>query len=691
MLYATSTLPASQELRVVPVAIYTRVSTDGQTGHRFDSCEHQANVCRDFIGNNCAAGWFEFSHFSDEAYSGATLDRPGIRRLMQCIAAGQVRVLLIYRLERILRSISEWTRLQDFLDVHGCRLLSPTEDHSDASASGRLKTNMMMSFAEYERSNVAEKTRSKLHAQARRGLWGGGYIPYGYGYDRERQRLTTNPAEAATLRRIFTCASELVPLGQIATELARDNILSGVRWAKGEHRERKSVGGKPFRTDILRKLIQNPLYRGVIRHGGKEYAGQHQALVNADIWEQANAAITEAKRKPKRPLRGRDKNSNLLKGILVCAVCRQPLFAKASGNNADDGPRYRYYLCKGPPRDTAPEQTCHLGNMPAKPLEELVVTFLGCIGRHNSTVDRVSDLPRILQSKQGQLSGNLASVEQNLQAIKTKIRNCTEVLAQGGIEILRPELAEQATQLSRQRQPLLVRREEIRQQLHTLNDQRFDVARLQHAFERLGRVLVTISRTELRALLVTLLERIDIQEIERSNRFKILLSGDRLFRLSFWIRTEAVVSAMERGTVIDDTTPMKHSQTVELEAGVLVGRNRRTKIITPFRIDLDGPALIAPPAQESPQHPICRATRWSKEIATGTGVRAFARTEGVSPSLVSLHVKLLRLAPEIQGFLRDLTSPKALQHFSLRKLAALAELSHERQLVEFASLRSQFN
>ena len=317
--------------------------------------------------------------------------------------------------------------------------------------------------------------------------------------------------------------------------------------------------------------------------------------------------------------------------------------------------------------------------------------FLGCIGRHDFTVDRVSDLPRILQSKQGQLSGNLASVEQNLQTIQTKIRNCTEVLAQGGIEILRPELAEQATQLSRQRQPLLVRREEIRQQLQTLNDQRFDVARLQHAFERLGRALVTISRTELRALLVTLLERIDIQEIERSNRFKILLPSDRLFRLSFWIRTEAVVSAMERGTVIDDTTPMKHGQTVELEAEVLVGRNRRTKIIAPFRIDLDGPAMMAPPAQESPQHPICRATRWSKAIANGTGVRAFARTECVSPSLVSLHMKLLRLAPEIQGFLRDLTSPKALQHFSLRKLAALAELSHDRQLVEFASLRSRFN
>jgi len=691
MLHATSTPPTAQELRTVPVAIYTRVSTDGQTGHRFDSCEHQANVCRDFINKKHSAGWFEFGHFSDEAYSGATLDRPGIRRLMQCIAAGQVRVLLIYRLERILRSISEWTRLVDFLDLHGCRLLSPTEDHSDASASGRLKTNMMMSFAEYERTNVAEKTRSKLSAQARRGLWGGGHIPYGYDYDRAHQRLKPNPVEAAILQRIFNRASELISVGQIARELARDNILSGVRWEKGENRERKRVGGKPFRTDILRKLIRNPLYRGVICHSGREYPGQHEALVSADIWERANAAIAEAKRKPKLPLRAWDKNSNLLKGILVCAVCKQPLFAKASGNDAEDGPRYRYYVCKGTPTDTTREQACYLGGVPAIRLEDLVVTFLSCIGRQDSTVDRVSDLPRLLRPKQGQLSGDLASVEQNLQALQAKIRNCTEVLAHGGIEMLRPELSEQATELSRQRQPLLVRREELRQQLQTLNGHLFDVARLKHAFERLGRVLVTLPRMELRALLVTLLERIEIREIERSNWFKILLPGDRLFRLGVWIRTEEVVSAMERGAVIDDTTPPKRSQVIELDAEVLVGRSRRTKIIAPFRIDLDGPTLMPPPAQESPQHPICRATKWSKQIVDGTGVRAIARKERISPSLVSLHVKLLRLAPEIQGCLRDLTSGKALKHFSLRKLAALAELPHERQQVEFAVLRSQFN
>ena len=104
----------------IPIAIYTRVSTDGQLGFRYDSCEHQANVCREFIGKNAAAGWFEAGYFKDEAYSGATLDRPGIKQLMGEIAGGRIKVVLVYKFERILRSTYEWARLQRFLSDHGC-------------------------------------------------------------------------------------------------------------------------------------------------------------------------------------------------------------------------------------------------------------------------------------------------------------------------------------------------------------------------------------------------------------------------------------------------------------------------------------------------------------------------------------------------------------------------------------------
>ncbi|MBA3849034.1 MAG: hypothetical protein C0502_03440 [Opitutus sp.] len=266
-------------------------------------------------------------------------------------------------------------------------------------------------------------------------------------------------------------------------------------------------------------------------------------------------------------------------------------------------------------------------------------------------------------------------------------------MAASGVESLCPEMVEQVSRLSRERQPLLVQREEIRQQLRALETGHFDAARLQLAFERLCRVLVATPRPELRALLFNLIERIDVCEIERSNRFKLLLPGDRLFRLSFLIRIDQVIAAMECGTVIDLTTTSttRRGRTMEMEAEVLAGRHGRAKIVDPFRIDLDGLTRTVEPLNEAPRHHIYRATRWNKENICGTGVREIARKEGVSPSLVSLHLKLPRLDPEIQGFLRDLTSQKALQHFSLRKLAALAELPHERQLVEFAVLRSRFN
>ena len=123
----------------VPVAIYSRVSTANQVGGRFDSCESQAAVCRDFIAKHASDGWFEIACFSDPAYSGGSMNRPGVRALMRQIEAGEIKIVLIFKLERVLRSTDEWGPFRSFLQQHGCRLVSPTEDLSDETPSGRLK------------------------------------------------------------------------------------------------------------------------------------------------------------------------------------------------------------------------------------------------------------------------------------------------------------------------------------------------------------------------------------------------------------------------------------------------------------------------------------------------------------------------------------------------------------------------
>lgn len=173
----------------VPVAIYTRVSTVHQVGGRFDSCESQAVICREFIRKHAHEGWQEVACHTDAAYSGGSMNRPGIQALKRQIETGEVKVVLIFKLERVLRNTDEWGPFRAFLRQYGCRLVSTTEDLSEDTPSGRLKNNLLMSVAEYERLNTAEKVRAKLAVQAERGIWNCGLVPYGYHYNAEKKVL----------------------------------------------------------------------------------------------------------------------------------------------------------------------------------------------------------------------------------------------------------------------------------------------------------------------------------------------------------------------------------------------------------------------------------------------------------------------------------------------------------------------
>lgn len=248
--------PAASGL--VPVAIYTRVSTDNQVGGRVDSCEAQAAYCRQNIERRQAEGWHEVVCLTDAAYSGSNLDRPGIRTLKRMIESGEVKVVLVYKLERVLRSTDEWFSFRAFLNKHGCRLESVTEDLSESTPSGRLKNNLLMSVAEYERLNTAEKTRAKMHEQAKRGLWNGGNVPFGYAYDKNTQALEPHPVEAGLIARIFDQAAKLVPLQEIANALNAEGHRTKVRtWRRRDGAE-QTIGQRIFRSDGLRHIIKNP-------------------------------------------------------------------------------------------------------------------------------------------------------------------------------------------------------------------------------------------------------------------------------------------------------------------------------------------------------------------------------------------------------------------------------------------------
>jgi DNA invertase Pin-like site-specific DNA recombinase len=210
---------------MVPVAIYTRVSTDNQVGGRFDSCESQAAICRDLIRKRATEGWHEIASYTDAAYSGGTMNRPGIQALMRHIETGQVKVVLIFKLERVLRSTDEWAPFRAFLQKHDCRLESATEMLSEETPDGRLKNNLLVSVAEYERLSTAMKTRAKMREQAKRGIWNGGMVPFGYDYNSQSQLLSPSSTEAPLAKRIFEHVAQLVPLTDIANALNQEALF----------------------------------------------------------------------------------------------------------------------------------------------------------------------------------------------------------------------------------------------------------------------------------------------------------------------------------------------------------------------------------------------------------------------------------------------------------------------------------
>jgi DNA invertase Pin-like site-specific DNA recombinase len=673
-----------------PVAIYARVSTEQQCGHRFDSCEHQVAVCREYILKQAHLGWHEVACFIDEAYSGSNLERPGIRALMAEINAGAIKIVLIYKLERLLRSTFEWSRLSRFLEERGCRLISPNEDHTDVSASGRLKTNILVSFAEYERLNVAEKIRSKMLAQAKRGMWGGGVVPYGFDYDREQQRLLPNAKESVIVKRLYERAAILVPLGEIAAELNASGLRSRSRIIRDAERNRRSIGSRPFRADAIRMLLRNPVYRGFVRYGGKEFRGQHEALVPVETWELANAAIKQTKQAWRVALRAHDKYANLLKGLLVCGCCGLPLLSKASGKIGEGRRRYRYYSCRRRYQEEGVAQ-CALENIAAGPFESAVVGFLGRVGAQERVVESlIGDSSGTLAQRRLHES-QLALTENRLLKLKVQVENCVDVLAEEGIRAFTQDLSDRIGDLGEKRQALLVQREQQRQRIEADNKCTLGRERIRHAIVNLGRVLPTLPPAEQQSLLWRVLDSVAVDSTTAENQHTDLR---RKYHLTFKFRLTDFVAAMERNGFGDDRTEKTApfaQRLLPVTAEILLGSKGRITVCAPFGAEIGARPPEAPVVKAPAQNPIRRAMRWQAELQENPdlSVRALARHDGVSAALVCLHLKLLQLPAEVVAFVQRLDTPAALRLFSFRKLTAMSKCGPKEQLERFKIIRRE--
>ena len=348
-------------------AIYTRKSSEEGLDMEFNSLDAQRESCEAYIASQRAEGWACMrEHYDDGGFSGGTLDRPGLKTLIEDIEDGLVDVVVVYKIDRLSRSLMDFSRLVEVFDKHGVTFISITQSFNTTTSMGRLTLNILLSFAQFEREVTGERIRDKFAASRAKGMWMGGFVPMGY--DVIDRKLVVNEAEAAMVRHMF---QRFVELGS-ATLLTRELV------AKGTLNKR----GKPVDKGFLYKLLRNRLYLGEAVHKGTSYPGEHHGIITLELWDQVQSILQESPRQ--RAASTRTQTPALLKGLIFTAngVAMTPTATKKGTRH------YRYYTSMDAIRNRAGEGTDGFVRLNAGMVEGAVIQHIRELLRSPEVVTR---------------------------------------------------------------------------------------------------------------------------------------------------------------------------------------------------------------------------------------------------------------------------------------------------------------
>ena len=341
-------------IRQVRCAVYTRKSTDEGLDQAFNSLDAQREACAAYIASQCHEGWtLDPTIYDDGGFSGGNMERPALKRLLADVESGRIQVIVIYKVDRLTRALSDFARIIEILDRHGASFVSITQAFNTTTSMGRLTLNVLLSFAQFEREVTGERIRDKIAASKKKGMWMGGPVPMGY--DLHERKLIINETEAEIIRFIFKRHVELRSLRELASDLKNMGIRSKLRTMQ----DGSVVGGQPYRVGALGYLLRNVIYIGQIRHGDNIYDGEHEALISLETWE-ANQRLFNKPANAPRPYKSLP---SPLSGFLEDGLGRAMGPAHANRGSR----RYRYYASR-----PSPQQSEAPWRIPAQELESIV-------------------------------------------------------------------------------------------------------------------------------------------------------------------------------------------------------------------------------------------------------------------------------------------------------------------------------
>jgi site-specific DNA recombinase len=349
----------SRTITLVRCAIYTRVSTDQGLEQDFNSLDAQYEASEAFIRSQAHAGWKLIrSKYDDGGFSGGNTERPALQRLLDDLRAGKIDVIVVYKVDRLTRSLADFAKLVELFDGHNVSFVSVTQQFNTTTSMGRLTLNVLLSFAQFEREVTSERIRDKIAASKRKGLWVGGMAPLGY--DTKDRKITVNKAEAETVRTIFRSYLKLGSLNLLMPELRKRGIISKRRTL----RSGKATGGIPFTSGPLAHILRNRFYIGEVMFKGETLPGEQLPLLDRDLFDAVQSKLDASLVNHKA---AKSKSAALLLGRIFDDRGNRmtPSHARKRGI------KYRYYVSSKLVQ-ALPEQAGSVGRVPADEIEALV-------------------------------------------------------------------------------------------------------------------------------------------------------------------------------------------------------------------------------------------------------------------------------------------------------------------------------
>ncbi|MGF7159855.1 DNA invertase Pin-like site-specific DNA recombinase [Rhodoligotrophos appendicifer] len=320
-------------------AVYTRKSSEEGLDQEFNSLDAQREACAAYIASQASLGWRALpQHYDDGGISGGTMQRPGLQALLSDIKAGRIDVVVVYKIDRLTRSLTDFGRMVEIFDQHDVSFVSITQQFNTTTSMGRLTLNVLLSFAQFEREVTAERIRDKIAASKRKGMWMGGPVPLGYSL--KDRKLLVHEEEAKTVRELF---SRFLELGSVRT-LKDWADVHGLRTKHRLLKDGQTQGGTPFSRGHLYRLLSNPIYVGKITHKGEVHQGQHDSIIDEGLWQRCQDCL--AARAPDRSSSTNVGGRFLLTGLIYDETGDRlsPSHVTKKHRSSQGRSRYRYYI-----------------------------------------------------------------------------------------------------------------------------------------------------------------------------------------------------------------------------------------------------------------------------------------------------------------------------------------------------------